>query len=487
MIPLLSFFAIPSYMATAFVITLVSLKKDEYVPYVAVTGAFMAMVFSFLAIPSVIDGSPVAMQMEEWVAPYGITIYGDFLSVGLSCLVSFMGVLIFAFSYRYVQERRTKYFALLSLLFAGLIGVIHTGDMFNLFVFTEIMSIASYGLVAFKKDGPSLEASIKYLIMGSIGTSLMLIGIAFLYGLTGSLNMADISLAVSGMSNPALAVSFGFLLAGLLVKAGLVPFHAWLIDAHPAAPSPVSAVLSGLMINVGFYAIMRVGLVVYSNPQALSSILLVAGPLSMVIGSVAALRQPNLKRMLAYSSISQMGYIAMALGLGTSLGLVGAMFHVINQVVIKGLLFLCSGALIYTAGSADFSELSGRIVPGKALSWSFLIGVLGLAGVPLFSGFSSKLVIYAATLDVSPVLTVLSVLVSAITLAYGLKAYSLIFGSNPSSGVRAKPLPRTMTIPLLILAAIIIILGVLPWIGLDISSMMAAGLDRALYIQGVHI
>ena len=146
---LYSFFAIPSFMATAFVIILVSLKRESYVPVVAVTGALMALAFTMLSIPQIMPGSPVSMQMEEWVAPYGITIFGDYLSVTLSALVSFIALMAIIFSSAFIKERRAKYYALLSLLFAGILGVIHTGDVFNLFVFMELLSIASYGLIAF--------------------------------------------------------------------------------------------------------------------------------------------------------------------------------------------------------------------------------------------------------------------------------------------------------------------------------------------------
>ncbi len=483
---LYSFFAIPSFMATAFVIVLVSLKKDEYVPYVAITGAAMALFFSLLSVPQVLSGHPVTMQMEEWIAPFGITIFGDCLSVFLSAVVAMIGLLTIVFSYSYIRERRTKYYALLSLLFAGLFGVIHTGDLFNLFVFVELMSIASYGLVAFNRDNHALEASIKYLIIGSLGTTFFLIGVAFIYGLTGSLNMADVAGRLAGMSGPALTTAFAFMLSGLAIKAGLVPFHTWLPDAHPAAPSPVSAVLSGLMIGVSVYALMRVGYVVFSAPALFLNMLLVLGSASMLVGGVAALRQSNLKRMLAYSSVSQMGYIAFALGLGTALGVTGGIFHLVNQSVIKGLLFLCSGVIIYNAGTCDFDRLSGMFSSSRLLSFSFLAGVLALAGVPLSSGFASKWLIYAASYEVNPFLTLLAVMVSAITLAYGIKAYSMIFSRSSRKSERIS-FPLSMKIPLAILAVIILLMGIFPWTGIWMSELMAAGLDSASYIEGVPV
>ena len=482
---LFSFFAIPAFMATAFVIILVSLKKDEYVPYVALTGSIMALAFSLIAIPSVITDSPVTMQMEEWVAPFGITIYGDPLSVGMSVAMSFAAVMIVLFSFKYIDKMRTKYYALLSLLFAGCLGVVHTGDIFNLFVFTELFSIASYGLIAFHKDKPSLEAAIKYLIMGSLGTSLLLIGIAFLYGLTGTLNMADMAVRLAGMSNPAVAVAFGAILTGLGIKAGFIPFHTLHLDGYTAAPSSISATLSAIVVNVGLYAILRITFILFHAPYAALQILLWLGAASMVMGAVLALRQDNFKRLLAYSGVSQVGFIIMSIGLGTSLGLIGAIFHMLNQVLIKTLLFLCAGTLIYLAGTVKLSELSGKLGKERLLSYSFLAGVLSLAGVPLFSGFGSKWIIFVATFEVNPLLTVLAVVSSALTLAYGLKAYSVIFSGNPKGKGITKRIPLSMKIPILLLALIIVIIGIFPVIGVDVSTLMATGLEQAAYIEGV--
>jgi multicomponent Na+:H+ antiporter subunit D len=482
---LYSFFTIPSYMATAFVIILVSLKRDSYVPVVAVTGSLLALGFSLLAIPQLLTATPVVMQMEEWVAPYGITILGDYLSITLTVLISFVALMTMVFSSSFIRERRAKYYALLSLLFAGMSGVVHTGDMFNLFVFMELIGIASYGLIAFPRSRLALEASIKYLIMGSLGTSLLLMGVAFLYGLTGSLNMADIAVRLSGMSSPAVAVALGLILAGLGIKAGLVPFHTLHLDGYTAAPSPVSAVLAALVANTGLYAILRVSFILFSAPFAALQILLWFGAASMVLGAVLALGQSNLKRLLAYSGVSQVGFIAMSVGLGTSLGLLGGLFHMLNQALIKGLLFFCAGAVIYFAGTADLDRLSGALKSDRLLSFSFLAGVLALAGVPLFNGFASKWIIYVASLEVNPALTLLAVVASAITLAYGLKAYSIIFSGNPSGKPVNARLPLSMKIPLIILTMLIIIIGVLPWLGIEIAGLMATGLDSAAYIQGV--
>jgi len=481
-----SFFAIPAFMATSFVIVLVSLKKDEYVPFVALTGCLMALTFSLLGMGQVIADSPITMQMEEWVAPYGITIYADFLSVTLATLTSFTATMIVIFSFRYIRGRRTKYYALLSLMFAGVLGVIHTGDVFNMFVFIELVSIATYGLIAFRKNAISLEASIKYLIMGSLGTSLLLIGIALLYSITGTLNFADLAIRIPEITNPALAISFGLMFSGLAIKVGLVPFHTLHLDGYQAAPAPISAVLAAVVANVGVYAILRVAFIIFDAPGAFFNIMLILGVVSMMLGSVLALRQDNLKRMLAYSGVSQVGFVAMSVGLGTMLGLAGGLFHMLNIFLIESLLFLSAGAVIYVTKTSDLSKISGRMAKDNVLSFAFLTGVLALAGIPLFSGFASKWIIYMATLEVSPALTIITVISSALTLAYGLKAYSVIFSGSRAGG-RLVKVPMSMKLPLIIFSLLIILIGLLPWIGGYAAANMAVGLDNLIYIAGVPL
>jgi multicomponent Na+:H+ antiporter subunit D len=199
------------------------------------------------------------------------------------------------FSQSYVKKNKSQYYALMCLLLAGLLGIIHTGDIFNMFVFFEIMSISSYGLVAFYRNRKALEASIKYIVMGALATSLILLGITFLYGAFGTLNMADIAVKASGYTGILLPLSIAFLLTGFSLKSGLVPFHTWLPDAHPAAPSPISALLSGLVIKGGIYCIMRVGFTVLGAPAILLQALTVIGVLSMVVGGALALVQTDLR------------------------------------------------------------------------------------------------------------------------------------------------------------------------------------------------
>ncbi|GAG91324.1 unnamed protein product, partial [marine sediment metagenome] len=270
--------------------------------------------------------------------------------------ISVVGTAAMLFSTRYMEQytAKAKYLSLFMLMVAGMNGVVLSGDIFNLFVFLEIASIASYALVGFGCEHEELEASFKYMVLGSIGSTFVLFAVALVYGNTGSLNMAYISKAIAGSGiNPGLAFALGLFITGFGLKAALVPFHAWLPDAHPSAPAPISAMLSGVLIKaLGIYALARVLFNVFGISVQLGWILIVLGILSMVAGAFLAIGQWDIKRLMAYSSISQIGYVILGLGLGglilakgdnlawASLAILGGLFHLVNHAVYKSLLFL---------------------------------------------------------------------------------------------------------------------------------------------------
>lgn len=484
-----SFISIIVLLATAFLAPLVSFKKEKLVPYLAMAGTFIALVLAILTIPQVISQGVVHHQMEFWGPPFGITIAVDSLSLLLIILITSVGFLVTLFSYRFIEKGKTKYYTLLCLFLVGLLGIVHTGDIFNMFVFFEIMGLSSYLLVSYYRNAPAIEGSLKYLIMGSFGTSLVLMGVVFLYGMTGTLNMADLAVRISVMASPVLPLALGLLLAGFGIKAAIFPFHAWKPDAVSVAPAPVGAVLSAVGGAVGIYAIFRIMLTVFAVSSVYIYLMIaVLGAVTMVVGAVLALQQSNLLRLLAYSSISQVGYVLVAFGLGmtNSLGYTAAVFHLLNVVLFEALLFLCAGVIIYKKGTLHMGKLGGLANMSPALTWCFVIGMLSAVGLPLFNGFASKWLIYVVTLATYPILTVLTVLVSVLTLAYFLKAYSLIFLGNPGSGASPAPgIPKTMLMPLLVLAALCILLGVLPWIGMQVSGSVAQSFNNTQYISSI--
>ncbi len=276
---------------------------------------------------------------------------------------------------------------------AGMNGVIMTGDIFNLYVFLEIASVASIALIAFGVERHEFEAAFKYAIMSVMGSFFILLAIALLYGFTSTLNMAQMAyvFAHSGKTNIGMMISVLFIM-GFGLKAALVPFHAWLPDAHPSAPAPVSAMLSGVLIKaLGFYTICRIFYNVIGVGPDILGVFMFLGVMSMVIGVLLAIGQWDIKRLLACHSISQMGYIFLGLGLGTPLGILGAVFHVFNHSLFKSLLFLNAGAVEYATGTRDLKKLGGLGHKMPVTGMTQFIGAMSISGVPPFNGFWSKL------------------------------------------------------------------------------------------------
>jgi len=246
-------------------------------------------------------------------------------------------------------------------MLAGINGVLVAGDVFNLYVFLEIAAITAYFLVAFGIEPESLEAAFRYAVMGSVASVFILLGIALLYSYASTLNMADMAqvLAAKGPAKIILFVSALFLM-GFGLKSALVPFHGWLPDAHPSAPAPISAMLSGILIKVlGIYALSRIFFNVLGMSGTILLIFMFLGALSMIVGVFLAYGQWDFKRLLAYHSISQVGYVVLGLGLATPLGVFGGLFHLFNHSVFKSLLFLNSGAVDYSTGTRDLRQMGG--------------------------------------------------------------------------------------------------------------------------------
>jgi multicomponent Na+:H+ antiporter subunit D len=483
---LYSFYSIPLLLAVAFIIPIVSFKSDRYVPWLAIAGTFITLLLASMTIPGIMTERILNFQMEDWIAPFGITVVVDSLSLLLIMIITGTGFLAALFSRKFIREKRTKYYSLLCLFLAGMLGAVHTGDMFNLFVFFEIFSLSSYALTSYYRNANAIEGSIKYLIQGSLATSLILFGVAFLYGLTGTLNMADLAMRIPEVSSFILPLSLGLLLTGFGLKAAMFPFHAWKPDVISATPAPIGALFATASASVGIYTIFRMFITVFSITSPMVYMLVaVLGAVTMIVGAVMALQQGDLLRMLAYSSVSQAGFILLAFGIGlsNSLGYTAAVFHLFNVVALEALLFFCAGVIIHHAGTSDMGRLKGFAGFSPVLNYAFLIGILANAGIPLLNGFSSKWLIYVAALDVNPVFMVLAVLASVLALFYGLKAYSLIFLRNANVGPGI--IPHSMLIPIVVLAGFCIFFGVLPWAGIRISGVVVESFTSIPYVMKV--
>ncbi|MFH1542746.1 MAG: proton-conducting transporter membrane subunit, partial [bacterium] len=382
----------------------------------------------------------------------------DNLSRFMLILVAVLLPLGYLYSFAYIKRHHFRYYFILILASISLVGIFVSRDLLSFYIFLEMMTVGVYFLIIDNTKKESYAAGFKYILMMFTGGLFILVAALMLYNLTGSFELAVIAKAAPYLPAATVQFIFGIFVIGCLFEIGAVPFHIWLPDAHPIAPSPISALLSGLMIKTGAYGIIRLSMTLNTNNSAL----IIIGATSMLFGVTLALRQTNIKRLLAYSSISQMGYVSLGIGLGTGLGLGGALFHLLNHATFKSLLFLCLGAVIFRTRERELNKLGGlaKSMPFTALA--FIIGALAITGIPPFNGFASKTVFTEAVSNNIWLKTIL-VITAAGTIATFLKLFLHVFaGKLPVKLKKTKEAPFLMILPMLIVATLCLLIGLFP-------------------------
>lgn len=476
------FIAIP--LGCAFFIPMVGRKFKHFPDLLANIATLILVLLSIFVL-----GNNAVYEMGKWRAPLGVVLVLDGLSAFMLLTISVISFMATLYSVKYMERYTSKlrYYSLFLLMVAGMNGVALTGDIFNLFVFMEIAAIASYALVGFGCQHEELEASFKYLVLGSIASTFILFAIALLYGLTGTLNMADMANKLTGGN--LVLFSLALFIMGFGLKAALVPFHAWLPDAHPSAPAPISAMLSGVVIKaLGVYAMARVIFNVFGLSDVASEVLLILGTVSMLVGSFLAIGQWDIKRLFAYSSISQIGYVVLGIGLGTPLGILGGLFHLINHAVFKSLLFLNAGSVEYATGTRRLDRMGGLSQKMHVTGFTSMIASLSISGVPPFNGFWSKLIIIWACIQAGhPVYALWATLTGIITIAYYMKVQRYGFlGKLGDAWQNVREVPGLMRVVMLILALLCFAMGLMLLPGLRDTILVPAVralLDGREYIR----
>ena len=363
-----------------------------------------------MLLADVLAGGPLSYEMGGWAAPWGIEFRVDAANAFVLLIVAGIGAVVMLFAPKSVEQeigrdRAYLFYTAYLLCLAGLLGVTITGDAFNLFVFLEISSLSSYVLISLGHDRRALYAAYQYLILGTIGATFYLIGIGLLYQVTGTLNMADLADRLAGQGDlRGVRVAFAFLTVGISLKLALFPLHLWLPNAYTYAPSVVTGFLAATATKVAIYVLLRVFFTIFGAAYSfdalpLGEILMVLAVLAMFVASTVAIFQTDVQRILAYSSVAQIGYIVLGISLATVAGVQASMLHMFNHALIKGGLFLAIGCICFRIDSADIKDFAGL---GKRMPWTcaaFVAGGLSLIGIPLTSGFISKWYLVSAAFE----------------------------------------------------------------------------------------
>ncbi len=485
-----SFIVIPLLVA-AF-LPLVGKLSKKLLPDVLTNAALAFLVFNSILLVKPIFNQGVIVQNLNWLGErVNLQVALDGFNLFMLFTISLVSLCISLFSIDYLEHygHKSTFYALFLVMIAGMNGLVLVPDLFSVYLFLEVAAVASYALVAFGLGYDELEASFKYLMLSVVASAFALLSITVIFGMTGSLNFQAVAQGLQDLqARLVLGVCVAFFIMGFGLKAALVPFHAWLPDAHPSAPAPISAMLSGLLIKVsGIYALFRIIYSVIGLTPVLSQLLMALGTISMVVAALLALGQKDIKRMLAYSSISQVGYIVLGLALGTPLGIAGALFHLFNHAVAKGLLFLNSGSIQHITGTRNLEELGGlgKMVPVTA--GTNLVGALSIAGVPPLAGFWSKLIIIMALIQAREFgYALVAILASILTLWYYLliqrKAF---FGRVAEKWLQVREAPFWMSAANVVLALVCILVGIFftpifkTWIS-PAAEALARGIQQVL-------
>lgn len=465
------------YMIIAISIPIFTLKKDRISYYLALFTTFFATCFSIINLLQILSSGQINYRFAGWLPPVGIEYVVDHLSAFVTVVINFIAFIVIFHSkipvISELKDKKAPYYSAILLMLCGFNGIILTGDFFNLYVFLEISSLSMYGLLAMgNKKSP--VAAFRYLIMGAVAASFYLLGVGFLYIETGSLNMADMKAILPSLGNePTVIVALILMVVGMGIKMALFPLHGWLPDAYTYAPSTTSSIVAPTGTKVGAYVLLRILLFIFgirfiTEVVPVATVITWLAAVGIIYGSIMAIAQKEMKRMLAYSSVAQIGYIAMGIGLANKWALIGAVLHILNHAFTKALLFMVSTNLRTKLGHSDISKLNNKI--RKKLPWTmaaFTIAALSMVGLPPAAGFFSKLYLIRGTIEASNWVFVGVILLSSLLNAvYFFRILEKVY-MKPIDGpeqdekepVRDEVSP-SMLIPTMILAVGILIVGI---------------------------
>lgn len=466
---------------------------------VSLAGSVALLIASLLLLAEVHGGQVLATRFGDWAAPFGIAFVADLFSAAMVVITGLMAVAVsvYALAAGARERERAGFHPLYHGLLLGVCGAFLTGDLFNLYVWFEILLIASFGLLVQGGTRAQLDAGVKYVVLNLLVTTLFLMAVGFLYGLTGTLNMADLSRVLPGIGNQGLVGTLALLF--LLVfgaKAAVFPLFFWLPAAYHTASAPVVAIFAALLTKVGVYAILRCFTLVFASTlDFIGPIVGVLAALTMVTGVLGAAAHHDMRRILSFHIISQIGYMLVGLAVATPLAIAGAVLYVLHHIVVKANLFLIAGAVREAGGSWDLKRIGGLHRSAPLLALLFVVPALSLAGLPPLSGFWAKFVVIRSSLEAGHVaLAVVALVVGVLTLYSMLKIWNEAFWKAPGERSlqaaghwrRDRRTRLTMLAPVAALAAVTLTIGLWSEPFVDFS-LRAAGqmLGHEAYVQAV--
>ncbi|MCP3980496.1 MAG: monovalent cation/H+ antiporter subunit D family protein [bacterium] len=449
----------------------------------ALTASALTFAISIALLTRTMREGAILYEFGGWAVPYGIGYRIDVLSAFMVLFVSGLGILVLLYAPASLAREipRDKHYLFLTLYMlclAGLLGILVTGDLFNLFVFLEISSLSSYALISLGRTPRAFTAAFQYLIMGTVGATFYLIGVGFLYMMTGTLNMMDMASRLADVeATRTVIAAFGFITVGIALKMALFPLHVWLPNAYAYAPSVVTAFLAATATKVSVYILIRIVFTVCGpafifGKLRFDTVLLPLALLGIFSASAVAIFQRDIKRMLAYSSVAQIGYMALGISFASATGLTGGIVHMFNHALTKGALFCAMGCIALRIGSVHIDDLHGigRRMPLTMFAW--VLGGLSLIGVPLTAGFISKWYLIAAALETGrwPI-AALVLLSSLLALVYVWRVVEVAyFRTPPENAAAVHEAPLSMLVPTWALILAVLFFG--------ISTTLSAGIAQ---------
>ena len=448
----------------------------------------LCAVFAVAQLWAVLYEGTIIYELGGWAPPWGIEYRIDAVNAFAALIVAAIAAVTLPYALLVVEreiseEKIPLFYSALLLCLAGLLGITQTGDIFNVFVFLEISALSTYALVSLGKQRQALTAAYQYLIMGTVGATFYLIGVGLIYSATGSLNMHDLSILLPEALHPkTVETGFAFLMIGIALKLALFPLHLWLPNAYTYAPTVVTVFLAATATKVAMYLMLRILFTVFPQGFAIASpaeeLLIIAGIAGIIIASVSAIYQDDIKRLLAYSSVAQIGYMALGAGLASLTSVTATMVHMFNHAMMKGALFMAVGAIIYRVGACRMENIHGL---GKSMPWTFgaiIIGGLSLVGVPGTAGFISKWYLVVAALEQEAWISVLAIVIgSLLAVVYvGKLIEALYFKPITETNKEVKEAPMLLLVPTWVLVIANIYFGLDTTLTVGVASEAATAL-----------